>query len=130
MRIIVNGGGLAVVLVLIILIHTSIINKSVRDNEVNAGLESAADYALDVMTDKYKSLVYDESKEAEYTEMLMQTFCEAVEEMIGTDGNITVSVIASDLKTGTFDIIIQEEYKYSFMGRTGKCSCERAVTFV
>ena len=130
MRIVVNGSGLVIILVLIILIHTSIINKSVRNNEVNAGLESAADYALDVMTDKYKSLVYDESKEEEYTEMLMQAFCEALEEMIGTDGKVTVSVIAADLKTGNFDIIIQEEYKYAFMGRTGKCSCERAVTFV
>lgn len=130
MKIIVNGGGLVIVLVLIVLIHTSLINKSVRDNEANSGLESAADYALDVMTEKYKSLEYDESKEEQYTEMLMQTFCEALEDMVGSDGKLTVSVIKSDLKTGTFDIIVQEEYDYAFMGRRGKCSCERAVTFV
>ena len=48
MRVIIGGSSLAVLLALIIVIHTSVINKSVREDEINRGLENATDYAIDV----------------------------------------------------------------------------------
>lgn len=46
MRVIIGGSSLAVLLALIIVIHTSVINKSVREDEINRGLENATDYSV------------------------------------------------------------------------------------
>ena len=43
MRVIIGGSSLAVLLALIIVIHTSVINKSVREDEINRGLENATE---------------------------------------------------------------------------------------
>ena len=48
MRVIVSGSGIFMMCVLLILIHTSILNRSIRETEVNCGLENAVDYALDI----------------------------------------------------------------------------------
>ncbi|MBQ4282964.1 MAG: hypothetical protein IJB96_03450 [Lachnospira sp.] len=127
MRIIVNSSGLFVILTIIVLIHTSVINKSIRDMEVNYGLQSSMDYALDVMGDVYENIDYEESKDGEYTQELLDVFCKSLTSMIGTDGEISVSIVEADVKTGTFQIVVEEHYKYAFRGRPGYARCERAV---
>lgn len=129
MRAVINGSGLFVILTIIVLIHTSIINKSVRDIEVNCGLESSMDYALDIMRDEYMAMDYEEGKEAEYTERLLHTFCFNLETAISTDGELEISIIKADIATGTFEIVVEESYTYSFKGRIGTATCERAVVF-
>lgn len=129
MRIIVNSSGLFVITALIILIHTSIINKSIRDIEANTGLSSAMDYALDVMGDEYKRMDYEAGKEAEYTEKLITEFCTNLESTIGTDGELAISIVKADIASGSFEIVVEETYTYGFRGRKGKATCERAVVF-
>lgn len=129
MRMIVNAGGLFVVLTILILIHTSLINKNLRDAEVSSGLESAADYAMDVMGDMYKTTIYDETKVPEYRAALVAKFCESLDSVIGTDGDISVLVKEADVKNGVFAFTVTEEYKYTFKARKGVTRCERAAVF-
>lgn len=128
-RIVVSGSGLFVMITLIVLIHISILNKSVRDEEANAGLSSSMDYALDVMGDMYKKMNYEVGDADEYTNLLIQEFCSNLEERIGSDGEFTISVINADIQTGTFEIVVEETYEYAFQGRKGTTRCERAVKF-
>lgn len=100
-----------------------------RDNEVANGLDKAADYAMDVMCDVYSDTSYNASNSTQYVTALMQTFCDAVNEKIGTDGEITVRVVEASVDTGRFDIIITEDYTYPFRARKGCCSCEKALAF-
>ena len=95
MRTIISCGGFVFIIAILMLTHTAIISKNIRDNQVNCSLESATDYALDCM--------------------------------LTTDGDINVTVLTADIKTGTFDFIVEETYPYPFAGRTGICVCERAV---
>ena len=127
MRIAVSSSGLFVVMTLLVLIHISILNRAVRDQETNAGLSSSMDYALDVMGDMYKEMDYEAVEEEEYTKCLLYEFCGNLEERIGSDGDITISVIKADIKTGTFEIVVEETYEYKFKGRKGYARCERAV---
>lgn len=129
MRIAVSGSGLFVLITLIVLIHMSILNKSVRDEEANAGLSSSMDYALDRMGDMYKAMDYEAGEEDEYTDRLLQEFCKNLEERIGSNGDFTISIINADIQTGTFEIVVEEIYEYAFRGRKGTTRCERAVVF-
>lgn len=129
MRIVISSSGLFVMITLIILIHISILNKSVRDEEANAGLSSSMDYALDVMGDMYKKMDYEVEEADEYMNLLIQEFCSNLEERIGSDGELTISVIKADIQTGTFEIVVEEAYDYAFQGRKGTTRCERAVLF-
>lgn len=129
MRIIVNGSGLFVMLAIIILIHSSIVNKNLRDSEVSSGLNSACEYAMDEMGDMYKEMVYDAAKEGDYTNTLIMKFCDSLEGVIGSDGEISVSVRKADIKNGTFIFIVREEYGYSFLGRKGVAVCESEGDF-
>lgn len=129
MRIVVNCSGLFVVLTILVLIHTAIINKSVRDIEVNYGLESAMDYALDVMGQMYRDMDIEEGKEAQYITLLTNEFCTNLSYMLGTDGEIQVWIVEADIENGVFQIVVEETYQYSFRGRAGKAVCERGVVF-
>lgn len=129
MRIAVSSSGLFVVVTLLILIHISILNKSVRDEEINGGLASSMDYALDRMGDMYREMDYEVGMEEEYTNRLLQEFCINLEERIGSDGDFTISIIKADIITGSFEIVVEETYEYAFKGRKGYARCERAVVF-
>lgn len=127
MRVVVNCSGLFVIMTIIILIHTSIINKNVRDMEINYSLASAMDYALDVMKSEYSSMEYDKGNEQQCVDKLLHSFCVNFERVIGTDGDIEVFIISADVEQGFFEIVVEETYTYSFRGRKGKAVCERAV---
>lgn len=129
MRTIISCGGLVFIITVLMLTHTAVISKNVRDHQVNYSLESATDYALDCMLDQYQMMVYQPEKEDQYIEQLLHCFCEALNRLITTDGDINVTVLAADIKTGTFDFVVEETYNYQFAKRTGKCVCERAVRF-
>ncbi len=129
MRIVVNCSGLFVILTILVLIHTAIINKSVRDIEVNYGLESAMDYALDVMGQMYRDMEIEEGKESQYITLLTNEFCTSLSYMLGTDGEIQVWIVEADIENGVFQIVVEETYQYSFRGRGGKVVCERCVVF-
>lgn len=129
MRIVVNCSGLFVILTILVLIHTAIINKSVRDIEVNYGLESAMDYALDVMGQMYRDMEIEEEKESQYITLLTNEFCTSLSYMLGTDGEIQVWIVEADIENGVFQIVVEETYQYSFRGRGGKVVCERCVVF-
>lgn len=127
MRTIISCGGFVFIIVVLMLTHTAIISKNVRDNQVNYSLESATDYALDCMLDQYQHMIYKYEEEEQYIEQLLQCFCEALNRLITTDGDVNVTVVTADIKTGTFDFVIEETYQYQFAVRMGKCICERAV---
>lgn len=128
MRVIVSGSGILVICVLIIMIHTTVLDKSVREAEINYGLENAVDYALDITSEYY--IKYSGQDEEEYISNLLYVFCQAVNNAVGTDGEITVSLAAADIETGTFDFIVEEKYSRMLSENKGVCVCERAVTFV
>lgn len=129
MRAIITSSSFLVVIAICVLIHCSIISTNMRDNEVANGLDKAADYAMDVMSDVYSDTSYNASNSTQYVTALMQTFCGAVNEKIGTDGEITVQVVEASVDTGRFDIIITEDYTYPYRARKGRCSCEKALAF-
>ena len=79
------------------LTHTAIISKNIRDNQVNCSLESATDYALDCMLDQYQHMIYKPEEEEHYIEQLLQCFCEALNRLITTDGDINVTVLTADI---------------------------------
>ena len=84
---------------------------------------------MDEMRDMYKAMVYDETKDSEYTAALIEKFCDSLESVIGSDGDISVSVREADIKDGTFSFIVREEYSYSFLGRKGVAVCESVGDF-
>lgn len=119
------------VMVLTVMIHMSIINHHYRDMEIHHLLETACDYALDSMMDAYSGIPPQQlaAMKEYYTEELLEEFCRSVNEVVTTDGIITVSVLEADIESGTFDILVREDFNYGFMGKRGTCSCECAVTF-
>lgn len=60
---------------------------------------------------------------------LIQGFCRAVNEKIGTDGELSVQVVKADIENGNFDIIVTEDYDYPLRGKKGSCSYEKAFSF-
>lgn len=127
MRMIVSMSGLIVSLSLIVLVHTMIVNCHIRDVEVTTGLASACDYAMDEMQDMFADLKFSAMSEDKAKEKIILSFCKSLQSVIGTDGEIHVKVISADLKTGSFDFVVEENFDYGFKGRKGHASCERAV---
>ena len=118
-----------VVIALCVLIHCSIISTNMRDNEVSNSLDKASDYAVDVMGDIYLRLDYSQGNTAAYMQELIQGFCRAVNEKIGTDGELSVQVVKADIENGNFDIIVTEDYDYPLRDKKGSCSYEKAFSF-
>jgi hypothetical protein len=129
MRTIITGSGSILIIIISVLIHCTIVGNNIRSMEVSDSLETASDYAIDVMGDIYARLDYSDENKAEYMQQLMMTFCAAVNERAGTDGEISVKLVRADLENGEFDIIVTENYDYPVKGRKGKVSCERAFRF-
>lgn len=129
MRIIANCSGLFVIVGLLILIHTSIINTNLRDSEVNSGLSSATDYAIDVMRDYLADLEFESSDKEATVNEIIKIFCTSVEQVIGSDGKVNVYVVDADSSTGSFSFIVEEEYEYAFHRRPGIARCERSIKF-
>lgn len=129
MRAVVTGSGLLIAMVICIFIHSSIVSTNMRDNEVNAGLNQAMDYAIDVMGDIYMRLDYQPEKKDAYMESLMNGFCTALNKRIGTDGEISIMLMSADMEAGRFDIAVKEVYSYPIKGREGVCYCEKAFAF-
>ena len=129
MRIAINLSVLIMIFSLIIVVHSCILNKHLRDMEISSGLESSTDYAIDVMGNIYSQIGYDKAKEDEYINKLMTKFCESLSEMIGSDGEVTVRLKEADLEKGLFGIVVEESFCYGFMGLAGKSVCERVVVF-
>ena len=117
MRVIIGGSSLAVLLALIIVIHTSVINKSVREDEINRGLENATDYAY----------IQADDNDDTYITQLMEFFCMTLNSAVKTEGDITVSLAEADVDDGRFDFLVKQEYTYSFGQKKGVCVCQRAV---
>ena len=130
MRVVINAGGLFVTLSIVILIHLAIISQNVRDMEVHNNLEASADYAMDKMTELYKEIenegFNDEDHEL-YSQQLITCFCDALNSMMTTDGELVVSVHQLDIENAKFDFWVEEVYEYGFMGRKGQTSCRRLV---
>lgn len=84
---------------------------------------------INFMGDMYKKMDYEVEEADEYMNLLIQEFCSNLEERIGSDGELTISVIKADIQTGTFEIVVEEAYDYAFQGRKGTTRCERAVLF-
>lgn len=125
MRVIVGGSALTVVLMLIVIIHTSVMNKSVREEEINSGLENAVDYAIDVTSSYYRYILTEDRDE--YITQLMEFFCKAVNNAVKTEGVIRVSVLEADIDNGIFDFVAEQEYTYLFGNKKASCICQRAV---
>ena len=125
MRVIIGGSSLAVLLAIIV-IHTSVINKSVREDEINRGLENATDYAIDVCSSYYRYIQADDNDDT-YITQLMEFFCMTLNSAVKTEGDITVSLAEADVDDGRFDFLVKQEYTYSFGQKKGICVCQRAV---
>jgi hypothetical protein len=129
LRTVITGSGSVLIIIIAVLIHCAIVGNNMRDIEVANSLETASDYAIDVMSDIYAHTDYYGGNKTAYMQQLMAAFCTAVNERIGTDGDISVKLIKADLDSGEFDIIVTENYDYPLKGKKGVTSCERAVRF-
>lgn len=129
MRAAVTNCGLLMLLALMILIGSSMTSKNTRDLQVSTGLQSATDYALDKMGDAYRKIDYQPGNDEVYLEQLMDVFMTSLYDVIGTDGDITVSVEAVNLSAGYFSVVVQEDFEYNLASRKGQCSCRRIASF-
>lgn len=129
MRSAITIGALSLSIILFIFANSIVINKNMRNNEVNNCLEKSIDYAMDMLDDIYKDYDYSELKEEEYINNIMVSFCNALNEKIHTDGDIEVKLINYDFVNGMIDILITENFSYHFLNMTGSISSNRTVKF-
>lgn len=129
MRSVITIGALSLSIILFIFANSIVINKNMRNNEVNNCLEKSIDYAMDMLDDIYKDYDYSELNEEEYLNNIMVSFCNALNEKIHTDGDIEVKLINYDFVNGMIDILITENFSYHFLNMTGSISSNRTVKF-
>lgn len=129
MRSVITIGALSLSIILFIFANSIVINKNMRNNEVNNCLEKSIDYAVDMLDDIYKDYDYSELNEEEYINNIMVSFCNALNEKIQTDGDIEVKLINYDFVNGMIDILITENFSYHFLNMTGSISSNRTVKF-
>lgn len=129
MRSVITIGALSLSILLFIFANSIVINKNMRNNEVNNCLEKSIDYAMDILDDIYKDYDYSELNEEEYINNIMVSFCNALNEKIHTDGDIEVKLINYDFVNGVLDILITENFSYHFLNMTGSISSNRTVKF-
>lgn len=129
MRSVITIGALSLSILLFIFANSIVINKNMRNNEVNNCLEKSIDYAMDILDDIYKDYDYSELNEEEYINNIMVSFCNALNEKIHTDGDIEVKLINYDFVNGMIDILITENFSYHFLNKTGSISSNRTVKF-
>ena len=129
MRSVITIGALSLSILLFIFANSIVINKNMRNNEVNNCLEKSIDYAMDILDDIYKDYDYSELNEEEYINNIMVSFCNAFNEKIHTDGDIEVKLINYDFVNGMLDILITENFSYHFLNMTGSISSNRTVKF-
>ena len=129
MRSVITIGALSLSILLFIFANSMVINKNMRNNEVNNCLEKSIDYAMDMLDDIYKDYNYSELDEEEYINNIMVSFCNALNEKIHTDGDIEVKLINYDFVNGMIDILITENFSYHFLNMTGSISSNRTVKF-
>lgn len=129
MRSVITIGALSLSIFLFIFANSIVINKNMRNNEVNNCLEKSIDYAMDMLDDIYKDYDYSELNEEEYINNIMVSFCNALNEKIHTDGDIEVKLINYDFVNGMLDILITENFSYHFLNMTGSISSNRTVKF-
>lgn len=129
MRSVITIGALSLSILLFIFANSIVINKNMRNNEVNNCLEKSIDYAVDMFDDIYKDYDYSELNEEEYINNIMVSFCNALNEKIHTDGDIEVKLINYDFVNGMLDILITENFSYHFLNMTGSISSNRTVKF-
>ena len=122
-------GALSLSIILFIFANSIVINKNMRNNEVNNCLEKSIDYAMDMLDDIYKEYDYSELNEEEYINNIMVSFCNALNEKIHTDGDIEVKLINYDFVNGMIDILITENFSYHFLNMKGSISSNRTVKF-
>ena len=129
MRSVITIGALSLSILLFIFANSIVINKNMRNNEVNNCLEKSIDYVMDILDDIYKDYDYSELNEEEYINNIMVSFCNALNEKIHTDGDIEVKLINYDFVNGIIDILITENFSYHFLNMTGSISSNRTVKF-
>lgn len=129
MRSVITIGALSLSILLFIFANSIVINKNMRNNEMNNCLEKSIDYAMDMLDDIYKDYDYSELNEEEYINNIMVSFCNALNEKIHTDGDIEVKLINYDFVNGMIDILITENFSYHFLNMTGSISSNRTVKF-
>lgn len=129
MRSVITIGALSLSILFFIFANSIVINKNMRNNEVNNCLEKSIDYAMDILDDIYKDYDYSELNEEEYINNIMVSFCNALNEKIHTDGDIEVKLINYDFVNGIIDILITENFSYHFINMTGSISSNRTVKF-
>lgn len=129
MRSVITIGALSLSIILFIFANSIVINKNMRNNEVNNCLEKSIDYAMDMLDDIYKDYDYSELNKEEYINNIMVSFCNALNEKIHTDGDIEVKLINYDFVNGMIDILITENFSYHFLNMTGSISSNRTVKF-
>lgn len=126
MRTVITAGTLLTAMGIIILIHSSIISRNVRDCETANALASAIDYSADVMSDMYNydygQNITDDQQKKDY---LIQNFVESVGRCIQTDGELIIKVLDFNFTEGIFHVNVTQNYKYPGNNKKGYCSYEK-----
>lgn len=130
MRVMVTCGNLLFIVAVIILIHSTIISRNIRENEVAGALSDSADYGVDCMSDYYEQIEYEPAKKEEYLTDMMQIFCHVVAERIGTDGNLVIELKEADLEKGLFSFTLKETYTFPLGQRKGVCYIEKVYRLI
>lgn len=129
MRLAISSSCLTIIIILLIIIQYSIVNKNYRDIEINTHINDAFDYAIDKTFASYNKTDNESTSQNSSLHDLVLAFNTAFKESVNTDGTFTISVLYADYDNSILDIIITDEYNYGFLNKKGKVSCERAVRF-
>lgn len=145
MRLFITASNLMVSIMIIIFIHTSLIGQTIRNNEINASLNSSMDYAYDKMMDYYEdpsfinNYIYNSStgrweindaKKNEVIDALMTEFCGALKAQKMSVTTLTVELKSIDFTTGIFEIKVTETYPFFFGNKTGSCTYQKRYTLI
>lgn len=130
MRAAITGSTLMVSVLLIILIHCTIIGNNARESEISSGLNNSMDYAYDKMLDMYSEEDFAQNITDESVIMaeLMEYFCFYLQYRLGSNGEVKVQLLYTDLDTGTFQVRATEYFTYPFLQRTGTCMFEKTYS--
>ncbi|MEY8518982.1 hypothetical protein AALC25_19235 [Lachnospiraceae bacterium 29-84] len=113
------GAALAIIAMLAFAILLGISGRSVRKNELETAINTAAGQSLGQLEEKGGYPVAN-SRE------LAADFTQALLLQIGSDSGIQVDILAADVEKGILDVKVTETY-HNLLGKEEKIVCRRAV---
>jgi type II secretory pathway pseudopilin PulG len=120
MKLAVKATVFIIGIIMMLLIIMAITSNSARGNEQEQALAAAVEQSL-------KQLKLEQNRIEDYQE-LISDFSQSLLLQVSSDSDVTVKVLAADMKRGLLDIEIAETYR-SIRGNKKEVICRKTVLF-